>query len=340
MKYIGKLAAASALFLMQASNAVWAETTMRFSIWLPPAHPLVADVLVPYAEDIEKVTENRVKVEILPAPLGAPPAHYDLVKNGVVDLAQGNQAYTPGRFKTMVIGELPFLGDTAEATSVAYWRTWDAMLKDAGEYDDVHVLSVFTHGPGAAFFKNPDIDSIGQIDGQKMRVGGGVAHEVATTLGAVPVEGPSSKAYELLSQGVADGILFPLESVKYFNLDGLLSKGLMVPGGLYNTSFFMIMGKNTWESLSEEDQAAIDKISGEALARRAGQMWDRIDGEAREAMAGTVEIQEISDADMAALKEKLQPVIEKGIEEVSSTGVDGQAAYEMMKAEVAKVSAE
>ncbi|WP_180899806.1 TRAP transporter substrate-binding protein [Martelella soudanensis] len=340
MKHIGKLAAASALFLMQASNAVWAETTMRFSIWLPPTHPLVADVLVPFAEDIEKVTENRVKVEILPAPLGAPPAHYDLVKNGVVDLAQGNQAYTPGRFKTMVVGELPFLGDTAEATSVAYWRTWDAMLKDAGEYDDVHVLSVFTHGPGGAFFKNPDIDSVDQINGLKMRVGGGVAHEVATTLGAAPVEGPSSKAYELLSQGVADGIFFPLESVKYFNLDSLLSKGLMVPGGLYNTSFFMIMGKNTWESLSEEDKAAIDKISGEALARKAGQMWDRIDGEAREAMAGTVAIQQISDADMAALKEKLQPVIEKGIEEVSSTGIDGQAAYEMMKAEVAKVSAE
>lgn len=340
MKHIGKLAAASALFLMQVSSAAWAETTMRFSIWLPPTHPLVADVLVPFARDIETVTENRVKVEVLPAPLGAPPAHYDLVANGVVDLAQGNQTYTPGRFKTSAIGELPFLGDTAEATSVAYWRTWDAMLKEAGEYDDVHVLSIFTHGPGAVFFKNSDVAGTDKIDGLKMRVGGGVAHEVATTLGAAPVEGPASKAYELLSQGVADGIFFPLESVKYFNLDGLLSKGLLVPGGLYNTSFFMVMGKDTWESLSEEDKAAINEISGEALARKAGQMWDRIDGEAREAMAGTVEFQQVSDEDLAALKEKLVPVIEQGIEEVSSTGIDGQAAYEMMKAEVAKVMAE
>jgi TRAP-type C4-dicarboxylate transport system substrate-binding protein len=340
MKFIGKLAAATALFMMQASSAAWAETTMRFSIWLPPTHPLVEDILVPFARDIEKVTENRVKVEILPAPLGAPPAHYDLVANGVVDLVQGNQSYTPGRFKTSEIGELPFLGNTAEATSVAYWRTWDAMLKQAGEYDDVHILTVFTHGPGGIFFNNADITSTDQISGLKIRVGGGIAHDVATTLGAAPVEGPASKAYELLSQGVADGIFFPLESVKYFNLDGLLSKGLMVPGGLYNTSFFIAMGKNTWENLSDEDKAAIDAIAGEALARKAGQMWDRIDGDAREAMAGKVEIQQVSDEDLATLKEKLAPVIEESIEKVTSTGVDGKAAYEMMKAEVAKVMAE
>lgn len=329
------LLTATAISLVMAGAAA-AETVLTVANWLPPSHPLVSDVIVPMTEQIAEATGGSVTANILPAPLGPPPAHFDFAVNGVADITFGVQGYNAGRFKTTNIAEIPFIGDSAEANSVAYWRTWDAMLKDAGEYDDVKVLAVFTHGPGEIFLKSGDASSPDLLQGKKIRVGGGIVHEVATTLGAVPVEGPSSKAYELLSQGVADGIFFPYESVNFFKLIPQLDVGVSVPGGLYNTSFYIVMNKAKWDSLTPEEQTQIDSVTGEALARMAGQMWDKVDAAGLAAMDGEITVTPATDAQMQAWKTALQPVIDAKIAEVSETGVDGKAAFEMLESEIAK----
>lgn len=319
---------------------VSAQTTLTVANWLPPSHPLVADVIVPMTEQIAEATGGEVVANVLPAPLGPPPAHFDFAVNGVADITFGVQGYSPGRFKTTNLAEMPFLGDSAETVSVAYWRTWDALLKDAGEYDDVKVLAVFSHGPGEIFLKDGDLSGVDALNGKKLRVGGGIVQSVATSMGAVPVEGPSSKAYELLSQGVADGILFPYESVAFFGLIPQLSKGLSVPGGLYNTSFYIVMNKAKWESLTPEQQAAIDGVTGEALARMAGKMWDTVDAAGLEAMAGKIEVAEASEEQVTAWKEMLAPVVEASLAEIDETGIDSAAALEMFMSHIESGAAE
>ncbi len=330
-----KILARTVATLLLFSTPALAQTNLTVANWLPPAHPLVSEVIVPMAESIGEVTEGSVTATLLPAPLGPPQAHFDFAVNGVADITFGVQGYNPGRFKTTNLAELPFLSDSAEALSVAYWRTFEAMLQGAGEYDDVKVLAVFTHGPGEVFLGSGDAASPDLMTGTKLRVGGGIAHDVATALGAVPVEGPSSKAYELLSQGVADGILFPPESVSFFNLIPELPVGVSVPGGLYNTSFYIVMNKAKWDSLSPEDQTAIDSVTGEALARLAGQMWDRADAQGLEAMAGQTAVTPATQEQLTAWSAALQPVIDAKLAEVGETGVDAMVAFEMLQAEVA-----
>ena len=340
MTIVTRAAAIATIATALAAAGAHAQTTLRMANWLPPSHPLMAEVMVPYAEAIEEATEGRITVEILEAPLGPPPAHYDFAVNGIADITYGVHGYTPGRFPATQVAEVPFLGDSAEATSVAYWRTHEAMLAEAGEQDDVHVLSVFTHGPGEIFVRGRDITGADVMEGAKMRVGGGIVSEVASALGATPVQAPSSQAYELLSGGVADGILFPFESVEFFKLTDILDSALTVPGGLYNTSFFVVMNRGAWEELSPEDQEAIASVSGEALARRAGRAWDAADAAGREAMAGSVEIGEASEAQMESFRERLQPVVDETLAEISEAGVDAQAALDRMRREVEAVSSE
>ncbi|SEQ82220.1 TRAP transporter substrate-binding protein [Thalassovita taeanensis] len=329
---------ATALSLALA-GAASAETVLTVANWLPPSHPLVSEVIVPMTEQIAAATDGEVSANILLAPLGPPGAHFDFAVNGVADITFGVQGYNPGRFKTTNIAELPFLGDSAEDVSVAYWRVFEDKLRAAGEYDGVKVLAVFTHGPGEIFLKSGDASSPDVLKGQKLRVGGGIVHEVATTLGAVPVEGPSSKAYELLSQGVADGILFPYESVDFFKLIPQLSEGISVPGGLYNTSFYIVMNKAKWDSLTPEIQAKIDSVTGEALARMAGKMWDKVDAKGLAAMEGKITVTPATDAQLSAWTEALKPIVDAKLAEVGETGVDAQAAYDMLKAEIAKEAA-
>ncbi|MBE3639932.1 TRAP transporter substrate-binding protein [Mangrovicoccus algicola] len=334
MKHLLSAAALSALMAGQAC----ADTVLTVANWLPPAHPLVAEVIVPMTEAIAEATDGSVTANILPAPLGPPAAHFDFAVNGVADITFGVQGYNPGRFKTTNLAELPFLGDSSEAMSVAYWNIFKSRLEAAGEYDGVKVLAVFTHGPGEIFLKSADPAATDLLDGQKLRVGGGIVHEVASRLGAVPVEGPSSKAYELLSQGVADGILFPYESVSFFKLIPQLSQGVSVPGGLYNTSFYIVMNQAKWDSLSPEEQAAIDGVTGEALARMAGQMWDRADAAGRAAMEGQITVTPATGAQIEAWTAALSPVVEAKLAEIAETGVDAEAALAEFRAGIAKAA--
>ncbi|MCF8481727.1 MAG: TRAP transporter substrate-binding protein [Rhodospirillum sp.] len=332
---LASLALASSLFLGGPAQA----ETVTMANWLPPSHPLMKDVLVPYAEDISKVTEGRVSVNVLPSPLGPPPIHFDLAVNGIADITYGCQGYTPGRFKTPSLAEVPFLGNSSESVSVAYWRVFDKTLRQAGEYDEVKVLGVFVHGPGQLFTKGRDLSDLANLSGAKLRIGGSVAPDVTTALGAVPVQSPSSKAYELLKGGIVDGILFPLESVAYFKLIDLLDQGVTVPGGLYNTSFFVVMNKAKWEALSDADKAAIDAISGEALARRAGKVWDAVDAKGRAAMEGKIAVRAATEAEVGSLTTLLEPVVAKHLANVSATGIDGAAALADLRAEVKAVEA-
>ena len=58
------------------------------------------------------------------------------------------------------------------------------------------------------------------------------------------------------STGVIDGVTFPSEALKAFNLSEHVTHTMTVPGGLYNTSWFMVMNEDRWGDISPEDHAA------------------------------------------------------------------------------------
>ena len=194
------------------------QTVLNVNAWVPPSHLLVADVTMPFCKDIEQATQGRVKCNLLPKAVVAPPQTLDAVKDGLADLSFTVHGYTPGRFTLTDVAEFPFLGDTSEAISVAYQRLHEKVLAKQDEHKGVHVLAVFTHGPGQIFNTKRPITSLKDLEGLKIRVGGGLVNDVAKALGTVPMLKPAPESYELLSQGVADGLFFPKELVISFKL--------------------------------------------------------------------------------------------------------------------------
>jgi TRAP-type C4-dicarboxylate transport system substrate-binding protein len=327
-------AAILAAFLAGAGLAgpALADTTLTVSNWLPPSHPIVRDIVIPWGEAVEEATDGRVTVEVMGAPIGRPPAQYDLVADGAADVGYGVHGYTPNRFALTTIAELPFLGDSSEALSVAYQQVHEDFLAGAKEHRGVKLLAVFVHGPGGIYTTDEPVDALADVEGKKMRVGGGLANMVAQRLGMVPVSAPSPQVYEILANGVADGILFPPESVPFFGIDEVLEHGTEVPGGLYNTSFFMIMNEETWAGLSEEDRAAIEEVSGVALARRAGRAWDAADEAGRAAMkeAG-IELATADEAFVSEIREALEGIDRVFLEAAAEKGIDGEAALQRLR---------
>jgi TRAP-type C4-dicarboxylate transport system substrate-binding protein len=324
---------------IMAASAAAAETRLRVANWLPPQHPLWAEVMLPWTEAVEKATEGRVAVDVVEAPLGPPAAHFDFAVNGIADVTFGVHNYTPGRFDAELIAELPFQCETAEALSVAYWRIHEEFLSDTDAYRGTKLLSVFTHGPGQLWAHGRDLTSMEEIRGAKIRIGGGFAQEAAEALGVVPIQAPVTQAYEVLAGGAADGIEFPAESITAFKVDRVLDQGLLVPGGLYTVSFFVVMNETTWQSLPAEDQEAILSVSGEHLARAAGTVWDQADAAALDEIRQDGQIALVApDAEqMAAIQAALEPYVAETLQEIAAAGVDAEAAYQALQREIAAV---
>jgi TRAP-type C4-dicarboxylate transport system substrate-binding protein len=316
--------------------ATYAQTVLNVTSWVPPSHHLVAGVTMPLCKDIETATSGRVKCNLLPKSVVAAPQTFDAVRDGLADLSFTVHGYTPGRFVLTDAVEFPFLGDTSEALSVAYQRVHDRVFAKLDEHKGVHVLGVFTHGPGQIFNTKRAVNSLKDLEGMKIRVGGGLVNDVAKALGTVPMLKPAPESYELLSQGVADGVFFPKEAPVSFKLTPLIKHVTFVPGGLYNVSFVMIMNEAKWKQISPSDQAAINKLSGEALARRAGKSWDSVDAYGEKVMreAG-IPIVTASPQFVAEIKSRTAGLEQAWIDKAKAKGVDGAEVLKAVRADLA-----
>ena len=328
----GLLACALAL----PATPLSAQVTLNVNTWVPPSHLLVADVTMPFCADVTKATQGRVKCNLLPKAVAAPPQTPDAVKDGLADLSFVVHGYTPGRFALTDVVEFPFLGDTAESVSVAYQRIHAKYLAKLDEHKGVHVLAVFSHGPGQIYNTKRAVNALKDLEGLKIRVGGGMVNEIAKLLGTVPMLKPAPESYELLSQGVADGLFFPEESVLSFKLVPLVKHTTYVPGGLYNVSFALVMNEAKWKQISPADRAAIDKLSGEALARRAGKAWDAVDARGEKALRDAKVPIVIADAKfIAEIKGKTAGLAQAWFEKAKTKGVNGPEVLEALRADIA-----
>jgi TRAP-type C4-dicarboxylate transport system substrate-binding protein len=253
------------------------SVTLRYSNWLPAHHPLLTKVIDPWIGEVSKVTEGRVKIETLPKVAGSVPTQFDVVRDGLADIAFVIHGYTPGRFRAHELFELPFLGDDASALGVAAWRVHTKHLAKLNEHEGTVPLAVFTQGPGALFSTPGPLKTVADLKGLKIRVGSPSQIPMMNAIAAVPVQRPVSQLYEVMSTGVVDGALLSREAVKNFNLGRAIKHGLTVPGGFSNLGMSLIVGERGWKKVSAADREAIMKISGEALSRRMGDQFEVMD---------------------------------------------------------------
>jgi TRAP-type C4-dicarboxylate transport system substrate-binding protein len=325
--------------LIATAQPVVAQTTLTMSSWVSPQHHLTSVVLQGWANEVEKATNGRVKFTMLPKHPSAPPGTFDAVRDGLVDLSYVTASYTPARHILPLMPELPGAGDTALVNSVAYSRIYWKHFHKVGEYKGVKLLGVFTHGPGQMFTKKP-VNGIADVQGLKIRTGGGIAENVAKALGASAFVKPAPESYELLSSGVADGVFFPLESITSFKLETVLAQATLFPGGMYSSAFGFFMNEDKWNKLPKQDQDAIEKISGEHIARLAGNSWDAADQKGMDALKKSgVKIVNADAAFVAEVKKRSAPIIDEWITAASAKGVEASKILTEFRDELKKVAA-
>ncbi|MBU2966597.1 TRAP transporter substrate-binding protein [Amphritea sp. 2_MG-2023] len=313
-------------------TSVSADTVMKFASWAPPSHVQNRVVIPTWGKWVEDVTQGRVKVEIEYG-LGHPKTMFDLVEDGVADAGWSYHGYVPGRFKLTQIAELPLLGANAEAASVAHWRIHQKYLAQANEHEGLKVIGLFTHGPGQIHTAKP-ILSLGDLEGQKIRIGGGIQGIIGDRLGITAVGAPATKVYEMMQQGVIDGVFMSTDVQKSLRLKEVAPNLTLFPGGMYLGSFSLFINPDFLASLSAKDQQAILSVSGEKLSAMAGRAWDQSDiAGLNAAQEYGVNIQRVttSDAMYKEFEQAIKGMDDEFIEMANQQDVDGTAALQELR---------
>lgn len=322
------LLASAAIATASLTTTAFAETQLALSSWLPPRHPIVVGAIKPWAKQVSEVTDGRVTVRVLAKPMGSPPSHFDMAADGIADITYGLHSFTTDdRFTRSRIGQFSFIGDDAVSGSKAFWNVYSGPLEAQEEHEGVKLLSLFVHGPGLFHNNIRKIETTENFSGLKVRVPGGYVSDLMTDLGVTTLFMSSGEVYEKLSRGVIDGVAFTYEALTAFKLTDDIKYSMRVPGGIYNTTWFLVMNEGKWNEISEEDRAAIEAISGEAFAELVGEAWNEADEKAVVGIeeAG-IELYDAPPAVVDAIKASAAKHEAAWAEQISGGGYDGAAA--------------
>jgi TRAP-type C4-dicarboxylate transport system substrate-binding protein len=315
---------------------------LKLHHFLGPKAPAHTQMLVPWAERVEKASGGKVKIEVFPSMAlgGKPPQLINQARDGVVDIVWTVNGYTANLFPRSEVYELPFVHtNNATATNLAMRAMYDKYLK--AEYTGVHPLFLHVHAGQAIHMVDKEVRKPDDLKGLKMRIPTRTGAWIIEALGAAPVGMPVPDLPQALSKKVVDGAFIPWEIIPPLKLQDVTDYQIEGPNRTRfgTTTFQVSMNQKRWDSLPADVKKAFESQSGEAWVREVGQIWTKSEdvGIDIAVKAGNKHIV-LTDAELAAFRTKLEPVVQRWIDEVKGQGIDGAVLVKVAREQIAKYS--
>lgn len=326
---------------LTATSAFAQEVVLKLEHFLPAQAAVPTLILDVWANKVEADSNGRIKVERYAGMSlgGTPPELYDQVVDGIADIGWTVVGYTPGRFPTTEVFELPFMVADARAASYAYWKMYEEHMAST-EFADVKMLGTWVHGPGAFHTATP-VTQPSDLQGMKIRGGSRLVNQLLELTGAEPVGMPVPAVSEALSKGVITGTTIPWEVTTSLKVAELVQNHTEFEGpALYTLTFVMVMNQDKYDSLPDDLKAVIDQNSGLDFSVFAGGTQADADAPARQiAVDLGNNIITVSEADAQAWRDLVEPIYGTWITDMAAKGIDGQARIDQARALMAEYTA-
>jgi len=331
---------AIALALLAPASASLAQdkpVQLRFSHWVPTAHPMHA-AAVAWAESIEKASGGSIKITIYPAQqLGKAFDHYNMARDGIADITHVNPGYEPGRFPVVGAVELPFVFSNAKEGSAAL----DAWYRRyAGrEMSDVRYCLAFAHDPGSFHFTRKKVVIPADMSGLKVRPPNAVIASWMRSLGAVNVQAAAPEIRDVLEKGVAEAAGSPWGSMALFGIDKVTKYHIDAP--FYVSEQVWVLNKEKYAALSDAQKAVIDRHCSSEWALKIATPWAEFESGGRtkiKALTGH-EVYALTPDQLAACRKSAEPLVADWEASVRKTGQDPKAILDDLRKTVAEYRA-
>jgi TRAP-type transport system periplasmic protein len=308
------------------STAKAEPVSLKVSHYLPPNHTFQRE-LAKWGEGLSQQSQGQLTLNIFPASqLGPVNRQFDMVRNGVVDIAVGLHGATPGRFPMTDLVSLPYSTPKAGNNSAITSRRLTELAPNylAAEHAGMKILWMAVTNPLMFHTSKRQIFKVDDFKGLRVRYAGEQFAQIIPLLGAAPLAVPPAETADSLAKGIVDAATFPYEACQSFDLGTVLKYSL--EPGVSTATFAVAMNPNKFKSLPEDLQQLIDKTTGPAMAERFGVAFDVSEKNGRDYMlAKGIVISKLQDGELARIKELLAPLRDKALAELEKLSKPGKA---------------
>ena len=266
---------------------------LTVATFTPPQHHISTFLFEWFGQELEERSSGELSIQVFPAgQLGAGPVQqYRRAVEGVADITFGLQSYTPTLFPRTMMIIPPGNNQTSMEATDALMRVYDEHL--AQEYEDVHVLGIFTVA-GNAWASTRDLSTLEGLEGAKMVPYAAMTTPIIEALGAVPVQMPVTEMYTGLSTGTIDAA-----TATYYNMTPPWNFWDVANHYIENVPvqfalFFVVMNQDRYLSLAPEHRAIIDELSGEIFSRKGAESFQQADDRSEAIMETAEQMQSVN----------------------------------------------
>ncbi|MDM0014439.1 TRAP transporter substrate-binding protein [Variovorax sp. J22P168] len=324
------LVAAVATLAMVAAGAQVKERTLKFAFQNQTGHPQ-AQGAQKFAELVAAKSGNKITVKLFPGgALGGDLQTVSALQGGTVEITVLNAGILTAQVKEFAAYDFPFLfnnGKEADAvTDGPFGKNLFAKLEEKG----LHGLGYWDLGFRNVTNSKRPIAKADDIAGLKIRViQSPIYIDLFNTLGANATPLPFPELYSALDQKAVDGQENP-NTVILSSKFAEVQKYLTQTRHIYNPQA-LIISKKTWDGMSADEKKIVGDAAAEATVFQREVSRGAADSALESLKKAGMTVTELPPAEMAKLREKVKPVIDK------YSATVGEATVKELMAEIAKV---
>lgn len=261
------LAVAGAVLALTC-QAVSAEE-FTANIFFPPQHPLAKHGYVEWAEQLEALSGGELKAKVFAGTALLPPrSGLSGVRDGIAQVGYHAGTYTPAELP--ISNSIQELGFNYSDPLVAMIAATDFNMTDAEALAQWKKADIVYGGgystPPYNLMCNTPIRSLEDVKGKRLRTAGAALSRWAESVGAVPVNVPSSEMYQGVEKGTLDCAVNVASDLKSRSLWDVAKHTTMAPLGMYWSG--PMWGYNTafWQGLTAAQRGTFFATQAQALA--------------------------------------------------------------------------
>ncbi|MYN13984.1 C4-dicarboxylate ABC transporter [Pusillimonas sp. TS35] len=245
------VALAAALGCAQAAVA---KTELNASIWFPESQPLTRYGYMEWAKKVDKASNGDLKINVFTDTTLLPVvAHLSGLRDGIADITYHAGTYTPSDLpEDNVLAILAIgLSDPMLTTfAVADFYMNDPDMQALWKRQKIVFLGAYASVP-YNLICNRKVADIGDLKGLKLRTPGPVHAEWSKSVGAVPVNVPSSEMFTGLDKGQLNCALMGANELKTRSLWDVAKNLNTANLGPYFAGWEWAMNRNSWNKLTD-----------------------------------------------------------------------------------------
>ncbi|MDO9403180.1 MAG: TRAP transporter substrate-binding protein [Polaromonas sp.] len=305
------------------------ERNLKFAFSLAKDHPLGLGAQK-FSDLVSQKSGGKMKVAIFPnAVLGGDPQNLSAVRGGTLDFTSMATGLLAGIDKQFMVFDFPFLFNNAqEAYGLSDGPVGQRLMGGLADHGLIG-LGIWDLGFRNMTNSKRPIAKVEDLQGLKLRaIASPIYLDMFNTLGANPVPMTFGEVYGALESKAIDGQDNPvgvIESAKFAEVQKYLSLTRHVYTGMP-----FLMSKKTWDSMSATERKIITDAANEAKdeERKLSQAKElqAIDG-----LRKTMQVNDVTPAELTRLRQKVAPVVEKFSKEV------GDQTIQQVNAELSRM---